>query len=247
MKKLRLWFAALAIVITVTGCTDKGAKSAQREPAPVMVLPATTTSDEGREQFMSGLYAMDMGRFIDARGYFEKAVQIDPAFALAYLNLANAANSLEMFTMNLRKAEEAASGASREEQLLIEITRKGLDNDVEGQLATAKELLKIAPESPRACLALAGVQSGMNQHAEARESMARAIELAPGMAAAHMQAGNSYLFGEPRDLDQAEQHMHKAAELAPNEPNPYDLLGDVYRAQGRLEKAPNFGQDYLNP
>ncbi len=236
MKKLKLWLAALGIAITLPSCTGTANQSAQQS-APVMVLPVTTTSDEAREQFMSGVYALDMGRFIDARGYFEKAVQKDPGFALAYLNLANSTNSLEKFTMNLKKAEEAASGASREEQLLIEITRKGFDNDIEAQLTTAKELLKAAPESPRACLALAGVQSGMNQHADARQSMAQAIELAPGMAAAHMQAGNSYLFSEPRDLDKAEQHMHKAAELAPNEPNPYDLLGDVYRAQGQLEKA----------
>ena len=98
-------------------------------------------------------------------------------------------------------------------------------------------MVELAPESPRTWLALAGVQSGLNQHAEARQSIARAIEIAPSMAAAHMQAGNSYLFGEPKDLNQAEQHIQKAIELAPKEPNPYDLLGDVHRAQGQLEKA----------
>ena len=251
MKNRRLWFAALTIIVTVAGCSSKYNVSSKPPPepvmvppepamvlpSPVMVLPVTTTSDEAREQFMSGLYAMDMGRIIDARVYFEKAVELDTAFVLAYLNLANAANSIEMFNMNLRKAEKAASGASREEQILIEIARKGFDNDVEGQLTSANELLEIAPESPRANLSLAGVQSGMNRHDEARQSMTRAIALAPDMAAAHMQAGNSYLFGEPRDLDRAEQYMLKAADLAPNEPIPYDLLGDVYRAQGQLEKA----------
>jgi len=237
MKKFSLWLAALAVAITVTACTDTGTKSAQKHPAPVMKLPVTTASEEAREQFMSGMHATDMGRLIDARGYFEKAVQKDPAFAFAYLALANASNSLTEFTTNLKKAEEAASGASREEQLLIELTRKGFNNDIEGQLATAKTLVELAPESPRTWLALAGVQSGLNQHAEARQSIARAIEIAPSMAAAHMQAGNSYLFGEPKDLNQAEQHIQKAIELAPNEPNPYDLLGDVHRAQGQLEKA----------
>jgi len=244
MNNHRLWFAALMIIVTVAGCTSKAKVSSEQMlesvmtmPAPVMVLPVTTTSDEAREQFMSGLHAMDMARFFDARRYLEKAVMLDPAFALAYLNLANSANSFEMFTTNLRKAEETASSASREEQLQIEITRKGFDNDVEGQLSSAMELLEIAPESPRANLYLAGVQTGMNQTAEARESIARAIVLAPNMASAHMQAGNSYLFGEPRDLNQAEQFMQKAADLVPHEPNPYDLLGDVYRAQGQLEMA----------
>jgi tetratricopeptide (TPR) repeat protein len=233
MKKLSPWLAALAVAIIVNSCT----KSGQQQPAPVMKLPVTTASEEAREQFMSGMHAADMGRFIDARGHFEKAVQKDPAFAFAYWALANASNSVKEFTANLKKAEEAASGASREEQLLIEITKKGFDNDIEGQLAAAKTLVELAPESPRTWLALAGVQSSLNQHTEARQSIARAIEVAPNMAAAYMQAGNSYLFGEPKDLIQAEQQIRKAIELAPKEPSPYDLLGDVHRAQGQLEKA----------
>jgi tetratricopeptide (TPR) repeat protein len=32
-------------------------------------------------------------------------------------------------------------------------------------------------------------------------------------------------------------HMQRAVELRPDEPNPYDFLGDVHRAQGQLEKA----------
>ncbi len=232
MERLRLVLIALTIGIALTGCTETA-----QQAAPVIVLPVTTTSDEARAQFMSGLYALDMARLIDARAYFEKATEIDPAFAYAYLNLANSANSLEEFTLNLGKAEEAASGVTREEQLLVEIARKGFEADLKGQLATAQDLVEMAPESPRALLTLAGVQSLHNIHEEARQSIARAIELAPTMAAAHMQAGNSYLFSEPRDLNKAEQHMHRAVELAPREPIPPDLLGDVYRAQGQFEKA----------
>ena len=177
MKNSRLWFAALTIIVTVAGCTSKVNVSSKPPPEPVMmppepvmalpspviVLPVTTTSDEAREQFMSGLYAMDMGRFIDARGYFEKAVELDPAFVLAYLNLANTANSIEMFNMNLRKAEEADSSASREEQILIEIARKGFDNDVEGQLASAKELLEIAPDMQNEHVRICGNRDACRQ------------------------------------------------------------------------------------
>ena len=207
------------------------------KPTTVMTLPVTTTSDEAREQFMSGLYARDMGRFYDARVSFGMALEADPAFALGYLYLANSSTSFEAFAMNLRNAEENAGSASKKEQLLIEITRKNFDNDVEGQLASAKALLEIAPESPRAYLALAGVQTAMNENGEARMSIDKAIMLAPKMVSAHTAAGNSNLFGEPRDLDMAEKHFQMAADIVPTEPNPYDLLGDVYRAQGELEKA----------
>ena len=53
MNKIKLWFAVLAIAITLPGCTGTATQSAQQS-ATVMVLPVTTTSDEAREQFMSG-------------------------------------------------------------------------------------------------------------------------------------------------------------------------------------------------
>ena len=243
MKNPRLWVAVLAIIFTLSGCTAK-VKVISQPPAPemavhaaVITLPVTTTSDAAREQFMSGLFAFDMSRFFDARGYFEKAVELDSAFALAILYTANTSTSFEAFAVSLKKAEGAAGGASSEEQLLIEITRKGFDNDVEGQLMSANALVEMAPESPRAYLALAGVQAAMNNNTEARMSIDKAIMLAPKMVSAHTAAGNSNLFGEPKDLNMAEMHFQMAADLVPTEPNPYDLLGDVYRAQGQLEKA----------
>lgn len=245
MNKLGVWIAVVAIAIPLTSCVETGTEEGDTQvpamvveaPAPIYELPISTNLESAREHFMSGVQAADLGRFLDAREHFEQATALDPTFASAYLNLANAAVSLEEFTTNLKRAEEAASYATPEEQLLIEIARKGFDSDVEGQYAKANELMQTAIESPRAWLAVATVQSNLNHHDDARLSLQRALGLAPNMVAAHMQAGNSYLFAEPRDLDKAETHMKNAVELAPTEPNPHDLLGDVYRAQGELEKS----------
>ena len=40
-------------------------------------------------------------------------------------------------------------------------------------------------------------------------------------------------------FDKAETHFEMAARLAPGEPNPHDLLGDVHRAQNNFEAAYN--------
>lgn len=244
MQKSRLLIALIAIVVVFAGCSsyskvssEEPSESMMAKPTPVMTLPVTTTSDEAREHFTEGLFAFDMVRGYEARMHFGMAVESDPTFALAHLYLANSSTSFEAFATNLRNAEENAGSASKEEQLLIEITRKGFDNDIEGQIASANALLEIAPESPRAYLALAGVQASMNEHGEARMSIDKAIMFAPKMVSAHTALGNSYLFGEPTDLEAAKMHMQMASDLVPTEPNPYDLLGDVYRAQGELEKA----------
>jgi tetratricopeptide (TPR) repeat protein len=203
----------------------------------VMVMPVSTSSAEALDYFMQGQRALDMGRLLDARPYFERAAAADPNFCLAYLRLANAATSLESFQMNLERAAANAEGASEAERLLVEFNQKGFDNDVEGQFQVAERLVQLQPESPRAWMTLANAQSAMGNESEARTTWLKAAELSPGFATAHMALGNSYLFVEPRDLAKAQEHMEKAVELEPNEAFPHDLLGDAYRARGELELA----------
>jgi tetratricopeptide (TPR) repeat protein len=202
-----------------------------------MVMPVTTASDAARESFRQGQHAMDMGRFFDAREQFQAAVGADSNFALAHLRMANTANSAAEFMAGLEAAEEHAAGASEVERKLIEIARRGLDNDAEGQLQLAQQLVELVPESPRCWLTLAGIQSGLNDMEAARASMTRATELAPDFALAYAFLGNSHIFIEPKDFDKAVQYMARLVELAPDEPNSHDLMGDAYRAQNDLTRA----------
>lgn len=231
--------APLAALPLLVGCqaTDESVESSADQAEIVMSLPVSTESDDARAHFEAGLSAADMGRGNEANEHFELAAEADPDFAQAYLRVAFSSASTEEFTSNLAKAVELMDYASPAEKLLIEIAQKGFENDIEGQLQRAHELVGIAPESPRAWLTLAGIEAGLNDATGSRESLAKSIELAPGFAAAHMQAGNNYLFVEPKDFTKAEEHFQAAADLAPNEANPFDLLGDVHRAQGNIEAA----------
>ncbi|MEE9208165.1 MAG: hypothetical protein V3U67_07315 [Gemmatimonadota bacterium] len=240
MSKGLLLLAPLAALPLLAGCqaadTDTSATVGSGAEL-VMTLPISTESDEARAHLEAGLAAADMARGNDANDHFEKAVEADPEFAQGYLRVANTAASTEEFTTNLKRAVELMDTAEPAERLLIEIAQKGFENDVEGQLQKANELVELTPESPRAWLTLAGIQGGLNDADGARKSYAKTIEIAPKFAAAYMQAGNNYLFIEPKDFSKAEEHFQTAADLAPGEPNPYDLLGDVHRAQGDLEAA----------
>jgi len=239
----RVVLPAAVVAALLTGCTRQSAKGADaRAPldavtSAVIKLPITTSSPQARHHFLLGQREMDLGRFIEANAHFKEAVAQDSGFALAYLDVANTGNSLDEFKNNLALAERHAAGASDAERLLIQATRKGFDNDVEGQLKLAKELTEKYSDSPRAWLAVADIQSNMNRNADARASMQKAVGLAPRLYVAHTALGNSYLFGEPRDFAVALEHMQQAEALAPEEPWSHDLLGDVYRAQDNLEKA----------
>src|SRR5437773_5003602 len=234
--------AALALVLASVswsaGAAAQGLRSAL-DPITSAVInhPITTSSAEARAHFLEGLREFDLGRFIDANVHFKLAVAADPNFAFAYLNAANTANSLADFKSNLALAEQHAAGASDAERLQIQMTRKGFDNDLAGQLALGQQLVQQYPQSPRAWLALAGAQIGLNKNADARASMAKALELSPKLYVAHAAMGNDYIFGEPHDFTKALAHMQEAEALAPDESNAHLLVGDCYRAQRNLEKA----------
>ncbi len=229
MIKAATLITPLAVLLLFAGCVEQSDTASE--------IPVTTSSDGARNLFNAGLEAMDMGRGNDANSLFEQAIAADSTFAQGYLRIANSAASTEEFTTNLAKAVELSSNASEAEQVLISITQKGFENDVEGQLAQAQRLVELLPGSARALTVLAGIQGGMNDAEASRTTLMRAIEIAPNFAAAHMQLGNDFLFLDPKDFAQAETHFQHAADLAPEEPTPHDLLGDVHRAQGNLEAA----------
>jgi tetratricopeptide (TPR) repeat protein len=205
--------------------------------AAVEEIPISTKSAAARMDFMAGQAALDRGDGAEANALFRAAVAADADFTYGWFNLANAAFSTEEFSESLKRATTAGAKASEGERLLVQINQRFLDNDFQSQLALAQQLVQKYPRSPRAWLALAGVQGGINQFLEQRKSIARAIELDPHLAVAPFTMGNSYLFNEPRDLAQAEKYFRQAIALAPGEDNYWWTLGDVYRATNRLEEA----------
>ncbi|HKW41984.1 MAG TPA: tetratricopeptide repeat protein [Gemmatimonadales bacterium] len=242
MQSVSHAFVRVAVALALCGTSSRVAAQDGRgalDPVTSAVIghPITTASATARTHFLAGQREFDLARLIDANEHFKAAVAADSTFAFAYLNVAFTANSLDEFKRNLALAERYAPGASEAERLQIQMARRGFDNDLSGQVALGKELVEKYADSPRAWLALAGAQIGLNRNEEARASLAKALELAPRLYVAHATLGLSYVFGEPRDFTKALQHMQAAATLAPDEPATHTNLGDVYRAQRNLEKA----------
>jgi tetratricopeptide (TPR) repeat protein len=204
--------------------------------AAVEEIPVSTRSEPARLDFLAGQAAFDRGDAAKANALFRSAVEHDPDFTSGWFYLANASFSTEEFASSLKRAAAAANGTEGE-RMLVTVGQRFLDNDFTAQLATSKELVEKFPRSPRAWLNLAAVQGGLNQFAEQRASLARAIELDARFTPAYLAMANSYLFNEPRDLKRAEEFFGRTLALAPGEDNYHWLLGDVYRAMNQLEKA----------
>lgn len=240
MRRHRKIVPVLFLALAAAACAteepaDAGATS--EEAAAAAALPLTTESAEARNHFVAGQRALDMGRPDDARPHFEQAVAADPEFAMAYFGLAGAANSVESFRENLDLASAHAAHASEIERLRIDGMKAGFEGDLDTRMTMATRLTAAAPESPRAWMDLAAVQSGAGDEEAARSSLEKAIAADPDFAPAHLTLAASHLFVEPLDAAAAQRHAEHAVELEPDEAVTHDVLGDAYRAQGMLEEA----------
>jgi len=210
---------------------------AQAEPVQSNQIPITTTSADARVLYDEGEYLADVGRIVQAREKFQAAAASDPSFALAYYGQSNAALSFEEFQDSLDTAMKHSEGISDGERMLIEINMSFASNDAAAGLVLAQKLVDEFPESARARIVLAGMQSNQNDNVGARASNQKALDLEPGMAAALTGLANNNLFGEPKDFAAAESWANKFIAAYPNEAKGYEILGDIKRAQNNLDAA----------
>lgn len=202
-----------------------------------MVLPATTSSDTARAQYMAGWADFENARYSTANEKFLQAAATDPAFAMAHMMAGISGASTEAFIAGLKNASDTMGDASKAEQLLIGSWQQAFDANIQGSIESRLEVTKLHPDSPRAWMFLGNAYSNVRKTKEARAAYLKAVGLAPEMVLAHTSLGNSLMTQDPKDFAAAEQHFMHAVAITPNEPNPHDLLGDVHRAQNNLRAA----------
>jgi tetratricopeptide (TPR) repeat protein len=200
-------------------------------------IPATTSSQEALEAFNKGLYFLDVGKGLEARTEFSKAVEKDPTFSHGYFYLSLSSLSPEEFKESIDKGMQNIQGKSEGEKILLEINRTFIDNDAAKRLELSKKLVALYPQAPRAWLRLGFTEGSINHHQEARKAFAKALQLDPKLIGNPFALTFSYLFNEPKDFNQAKHYIEEAIKLQPNEAKCYETLGDVLRARNELEKA----------
>jgi tetratricopeptide (TPR) repeat protein len=189
----------LAGVIAVAGACaqqpDAGEEESQAlASAEISAIPITSANEDARVDFLVGQELADVGRGQEANARFRAAVEKDPTFAYAYLNIASTATSAEEFMSNVAAAMEHVSHASDGEAMLIEVAAAYTDSDPDRALEASKKLAEAYPNSPRAWLNLGNVLAGRQENEEARDAYMKALQLDPNMYAAHAAIANDYLF-----------------------------------------------------
>jgi tetratricopeptide (TPR) repeat protein len=200
-------------------------------------LTYTTQSKEALQQFQEGQTIFELGDRERARPYFDKAIELDPDYAVAYVYRAWCRRSAQEYNAFTKMANEKNKNLSEAEQLMVELNNGYATNDVTKRISVGKTMVEKYPAIARGHLILGLAYKDSRDIMNARKSFAKAIELRPDWISGYRALGESYLFDEPKDLAQAEENMEKLVALMPNESRTHIMMGDVYRAQHNLEKA----------
>ena len=198
-------------------------------------IPITTASEEARKEFLAGRDLSEKLRLTDSIAHYDKAIALDPNFALAELNRANVSPTAKEFFDHLKKAVALAGQASDGERMLIQAAEAGANADPTKQKEILERLVAAYPKDERAHFTLGGFYFGQQDFAQAINHYKHATEIAPDYSTAFNILGYAYRQNEA--YSDAENAFKKYIKLIPNDPNPYDSYAELLLKMGRFDEA----------
>lgn len=210
----------------------------------------TTDSVEAYAEYQEGMQLMEKLYYRQAAERFEKAVELDSNFVMAYSNLARSYAGLG-FSDKAKEAQEKAyslkENVSERERLYIELVHATEEGDTASTRKMARAYIENYPNYREGYLYLGGMEAEEGNYEVAIELMLKAAKIDPEFANAQNLLGyyNFYL----GRYDEALVHLENYSQLAPDEANPHDSRGEILDGLGRYEDAiAEFREAYnINP
>jgi len=220
-------------------CRQAGRIPLKLEKPQPKVMDLTTTSMEAYNYFIRGQDDYENTEFADAERFLEKAVALDPTFAVAHLYLALVKGGLLDFKGQdeaIQRSKEYSPKATEKERLLIEAFYASMiEKDSKKKLRILLELTEKYPQEKIAFLELGTIYYFNNQFAEAISEFEKAIALDPDYSPVLNMLGYAYTM--QGDFVEAEAALQRYISVNPGDPNPIDSLAELYVHMGQLDKA----------
>jgi serine/threonine-protein kinase len=227
-------FEELLGAIGVSGAQLRGGDVARRPD-----------SLEAYDLYLRGRHALrsrdNTERIRGAIGFFERAVEQDPGFALAHTGLADASLLMYRETRDQLWAQRAQASAERardlndalpEVQYALGSVYAATGRHAESVVVLTKAIA-LTPNSDEAHRRLGAAYAALGREQEAMIALRRAVELNPYFWLNHNVLGGVLVqFGK---ADEAVEAFKRVTELEPDSPVGYENLGVTYFNQGRWE------------
>lgn len=217
-------------------------------------MPITTTSKAALKEYLTGRDLVEKLRGGEARAHFQKAVELDPKFALAYMGTFNTATGPTEALAALQRALELAPRVTEAEANVIHAAEAGVNSRPDEQRRLYEANAKAYPDDARAHSQLGNLLFSQQEWEAAINEYTRAIAIDPKFSPPYNQLGYALRYLH-RDTE-AEAAFKTYTELLPDEPNPYDSHAEMLLYLGRYREAiveyqkaldlnPNFPSAYV--
>ena len=239
MRRNRSLILALTVLSFLTACQTEPANSSGPSSESTKTntgkIAVTTSSEEARKEYLAGRDLQEKLRITDSIQHFDKAISLDPNFALAELNRANVSPTAKEFFDHLKKSVALSDKASDGERMLIQANEAGANGNQTKQKETLEKLVAAYPNDERAHFALGNFYFGQQDYKQAISHYKRSTELDPTYSTAFNILG--YAYRQDGNYNDAETAFKKYIELIPNDPNPYDSYAELLLKMGRFDEA----------
>jgi len=209
------------------------------EPAQLRIADMTTSSMEAYKYFLQGREEYEKFYYDDSRKTLEKAVELDPEFAVAYLYLARALGSLGMSRERnsaYEKAKTLSQRASEKERLYIEaMFANSVEDDREKYMRILKQMAEKYPKEKRVHYSLASYYDTEEAFDKAIEEYTRALELDPNYG--YALNSFAYMYSDMGEYEKAIEYFKRYAAVLPGDANPVDSMAELYFRMGKLDEA----------
>ena len=209
------------------------------ESAVTPITDVTSSSMEAYRYYLVGKENLRKFYFNDARIAFEKAVALDPDFAMAYFHLAYANHNLENIEARdtaIKRAKALSLRTTEKERLYIESDYAyRIEKDRERSDRILRQIADEYPKEKEAFASLGLSYSDKGASDKAIVELNKALELDPNYGEAHNLLAYAYV--RMGDYSKAVEHLKIYVSLSPGEANPLDSLAEAYFDMGRLDEA----------
>jgi serine/threonine protein kinase/tetratricopeptide (TPR) repeat protein len=224
--------------------------SQEKAGESLKIADVTTDSLEAYRYYREGLEKIWTWRFRDAKTSFERALEIDPTFAMAHIGCARVDSHLAYYEpfvdlssirKSLQLAKQNVAKVTDKERAYIDLFEARLNHQHEEEYRLVTELVKNYPKEKEAYEILASVSGKLGRYGQGIKAVKKVLELDPTYANAYNRLAYSY--SKMRNHEEAISTIKKYIALQPNNWNSYDSAWEIYMRAGLYDEAIQICED----
>jgi len=234
IKKHLIIAAITSLVISaLAACGGEGPTST---PVPPTATPAETSTPSASDHLERGNDYADQGKFDEAIGEYERAIELAPDDAGNYRNLGSSLGRQEKWEEAAAAYEKAIDldpdfGEAYGDLVAVYLRLGKLSDAVDA----GERAIELSPDYAGAHINLGVAYNEQGRTDEAIAQWEEAVELDPNSANARVHLGRAY--GKRGRLDEAVAQLEEAVKSDPNYANAHFNLGMVYHLQQESSQA----------